>query len=57
MSEKFHEFPEIQNNLDLCVMINRVYLDYYEGPVPFWKDLLQVFENYSIINYKIEGSD
>lgn len=40
MNDDIIHFPEITNNLDLCVMINRVYLDYYSGVVPFWNDLI-----------------
>ncbi len=38
-------------------MLNRVYLDYYKCPEEFWRDLIQVFDNFDIYNYRKQDND
>lgn len=56
-SQDYFSFPEVKNNIDLQVLLNRVYLDYYEGVVPFWNDVEALFENMDIINFNRKDND
>jgi chromodomain-helicase-DNA-binding protein 7 len=57
LCEIYPEFPEIQNFVDFSVIINRIYLDDYKTPSCFWKDVLQIFDNFEIINGRQKNND
>ena len=57
LCEIYPDFPEIENNVDFSVIINRIYLDYYTSPSSFWKDILAVFENLEKMNNHDEEND
>ena len=47
----------MENNLDFSIIINRIFLDFYTEPISFWNDLLIVFDNFDIFNYRRKGND
>lgn len=49
-SQYYVDLPEITNNIDFSIILNRVYLDYYKRPVEFWRDVLAFFEILENIN-------
>ena len=49
-SQHYPQFPEITNNIDFSILLNRIYLDYYKRPYDFWKDLLAFFDIMEIVN-------
>ena len=57
MAEYFEFFEEIVDKIDLNVIINRIYLDYYVDPKDFWNDLKIMLNNYDIINSKRTDND
>lgn len=41
---------DISYAIDLSIILNRIYLDYYKEWTLFWRDLLKVLDLYNILN-------